>query len=52
MSKSDAGKGDDPRPVDIKKYRKNHDAINWCKHDLTQVNSDYRVVCRECGKVW
>lgn len=23
------GKGSKPRPVDIKKYRNNHDEINW-----------------------
>ena len=27
MSKSDAGKGDFPRPVDVEKYRINYDAI-------------------------
>ena len=27
MSKSDAGKGDRPRPVDSEKYRENYDKI-------------------------
>jgi len=29
MSKSDAGKGDDSRMVDVPRFRKNHDHINW-----------------------
>lgn len=29
MSKSEAGKGDNPRPVNIKQYRNNYDKIDW-----------------------
>ncbi len=31
--KSEAGKGDTPRPCDVKRYVSNYDSINWAKDD-------------------
>lgn len=33
-----AGKGDDERPVDRKKYNENFDAIDWSAHKKKQVD--------------
>lgn len=34
-----AGKGDKPRPVNIDKYAKNFDDIDWSKHRKTIKNN-------------
>jgi hypothetical protein len=53
MSKSDAGKGDTPRKVDPEKFKRNHNAINWCKHEWMAVigedDTDH-LLCLKCFK--
>jgi len=38
-----AGKGDSPRPVNGKTYRKNYDLINWGRDDSELVDWDFYI---------
>jgi len=50
MSKSDAGKGDDPRQVNPERFARNHDAINWCKHEWRFLCGKLNTVkCSRCN---
>lgn len=46
MPEHDAGKGDDFRPVNRKKWDKRFQVIDWCKH----VYNEETDVCTKCGK--
>jgi hypothetical protein len=50
VSKSDAGKGDSFRRVDPEKFARNHDAINWCKHEWKRATPNPYNIYEECTK--
>jgi hypothetical protein len=45
-----AGKGDHARPVDLKRFKANHDKVNWCKHEWKKAAPNPYGIDRECEK--